>query len=473
MIRQEYNHAGIAMWAIGNETTFMAKDCAAAPYDNITPVLRELQGVAKSEDSSRATTLADFTSAVTPPLQGQYIAVGGISDTWAINQYYLWYGGAVVGLGAQLDALHARYPNQPIGMSEYGAGAALTHHTDNPLGGPAENTNTGEPVVYQPEEYASYVHEQNYAMLLSRGYVWGTYVWNMFDFGSGLRNEGDVRGVNTKGLVTFDRKTKKDAFYFYKANWSQAPVTYLTGRRHRDRAYPVADVKVYSNADTVQLRVNGKRVGSLSQNQCLLKACVFMNVPLSRGINKLVAVGHHGAKSVSDTVEWSLNTNDVNIAAGQLESGFKSSAGALFGSDNFFIGGMDDWLVEKGTRGVTDTTSVRGTQDPQLFKNFRHGQFTYDIPLADGAYEVTLGFLEPDRTTRIGNRIFDVVANGSARIVDLDVLQAAGGKYRTVISRTFKANASGGHLKLDFMPKRGEAVVSNLSVRRLGAPAAR
>src|SRR4029078_11510798 len=95
------------------------------------------------------------------------------------------------------DVRHPRYPAQPLGMSEYGAGAALTHHTDNVHGGPPETINTGVPVAYQPEAYASYVHEQNYASLLSKKYLWGTYVWNMYDFGSGIRNEGDLRGVNT------------------------------------------------------------------------------------------------------------------------------------------------------------------------------------------------------------------------------------------------------------------------------------
>src|SRR5690606_24682312 len=113
----------------------------------------------------------------------------------------------------------------------------LTHHTDNVRGGPPEVVNTGVPVVYQPEEYASWVHEQNYAMLESRKYLWGTFVWNLFDFGSGLRNEGDMRGVNTKGLVSFDRRTRKDPFFFYKANWSREPVTYITGRRYVQRAY--------------------------------------------------------------------------------------------------------------------------------------------------------------------------------------------------------------------------------------------
>jgi beta-galactosidase len=469
LIRQDYNHAAVGMWSIGNEVTFLAQSCPPPPYDNVTPVLRELQAVARQEDPGRVTTLADFTSKAIPPLQGEYIAVGGISDIWAINQYYLWYGGPVVGLGRQLDALHARYPDQPIGMSEYGAGAALSHHTDNPLGGPAENTNTGQPVVYQPEEYAGYVHEQNDAMLSSRDYVWGTYVWNMFDFGSGLRKEGDVQGVNTKGLVTFDHETRKEPFYFYKANWSRAPVTHIVGRRYTNRAYSITNVKVYSNADSIQLSVNGRPVGTMTQAQCQGRTCVFENVKLRRGNNEVVATGDHGGAQVRDQVAWSLDHDDINIAAGQLTTGFRSQSGQLFGSDNFFIGGAGDWLVGKSTKDVKDRTAVRGARDPQLFANYRRGTFRYEIPVSDGTYEVTLGLLEPDRTTEVGTRTFDVVANGQPRITKLDVLNEAGA-YRTVIYKRFPVVVSGGLLTLDFRPTRGEAVVSNIAIaERAGA----
>lgn len=471
LIRQQYNHAAVAMWSVGNEVTFMHRNCKETWYDNITPVLRELHALAKHEDPSRVTALADFTEDIEQPLAGGYIGLGGNTDVWATNQYHLWYGGPVSRLGAKLDVLHARYPDQPLGVSEYGAGAALSHHTDNVRGGRPEVNNTGQPVIYQPEEYASYVHEQNYAMLESKEYLWGTYVWNLFDFGSGIRNEGDLRGVNTKGLVTFDRKTRKDPFYFYKANWSSEPVTYITGRRYTDRAYPVADVKVYSNADSVRLSVNGEPVGSMPKDRCMLRACVFEGVRLSPGVNRVVAVGDHGGRSVSDSVEWVLNTDGINIAAGQLATGFTSSAGARFGSDNFFIGGEGAWLVPRKSGDAADRTPVSGTADPELFKTYRSGAFSYYVPLADGAYEVTLGFLEPDRYTEVGHRVFDVVANGETKLDNFDVLEAAG-KYRTAVSRTFTVAVSGGHLKLDFVPVRGEAVVSNIMIERPGGTAA-
>ena len=165
-------------------------------------------------------------------------------------------------------------------------------------------------------------------------------------------------------------------------------------------------------------------------------------------------------------MEWSLDGDAINIAAGQLATGFISSAGARFGSDNFFIGGAGDWLVEKGTRGVTDPTPVRGTDDVHLFANYRRGAFSYYLPLADGTYEVTLGFLEPDREKAPGHRVFDVVANGETKLAAFDVLQEAE-TYRTATTRTFTVAVAGGRLKLDFVPRRSEAVVSNIMIRKL------
>jgi beta-galactosidase len=484
MIRQQFNHAAVAMWSLGNETTFMHKDCDEAWYDNLTPVFRELQALAKSEDPTRPTTYADFLVDAqflrNPSRDPSRIDLGGITDLWARNQYPLWYAGPPSQLAELLDAMRAGHTNQPVGISEYGAGAAITHHTDNVHGGPVEFVNPGVPVVFQPEEYASYVHEQVYAMIQSRDDLYATYVWNMFDFASDLRNEGDVWGVNTKGLVSFDLKTKKDTFYFYKANWSREPVVYITSRRYTNRAYAVADIKVYSNTDKVELSVNDRPVGSMAQEECLQKVCVFRNVRLDRGSNKLVAVGYPGGAPVRDSVDWTLSTGTINIAAGQLETGFttstdrdptlpattKPTAGELFGSDNFFVGGLASSIIPKNFNAPEDITPVRGTDHPLLFQNFRHGTFSYFIPLENGTYDVTLGLLEPNRSTSTGQRIFDVVANGETKLRNMDVLREAGGKYRTVVIRTFTAPVSGGDLKLDFLPARGDALVSNISIRK-------
>ena len=464
LIRQQYNHPSIGMWSIGNENTMTQDRCGGS--DNVTPVLRRLQEVAKAEDPGRVTTLADLS------LGGQgegKIKVSGITDVWALNRYYLWYYGDIDGLVRDLDGLHAKYPTQPVGISEYGAGAALGDHTDNPLGGPPTPFGTPGGRAYQPEEYAAYVHERVYAVLVSRPLVWGTYVWAMFDFGSGIRNEGDLRGVNTKGLVTFDRQTRKDPFYFYKANWSAEPVTYIVGRRYTDRAYATTDVKVYSNAETVQLVVNGAPFGTRAAAQCPLRTCVFERVVLQQGKNVIGARGTGGGASSVDEVAWTLaNATEVNIAAGQLATGFRSSDGKRYGSDNFFTGGVGRKVNALTWGSIGDPTPISGVATPadaELYAAYRAGRFRYDVPLANGSYQVVLGFIEPSKATTVGQRVFDVEVNGTTVISGLDILREAG-SYRAVVTKVVPVTVSNGRLEVVLSPATGEAVVSTVSITK-------
>jgi len=295
----------------------------------------------------------------------------------------------------------------------------------------------------------------------------------MFDFASAHRNEGDALGVNSKGLVTFGRKTRKDAFYFYKANWSAEPVTYITSRRYTDRAYAVTDVKVYSNADSIRLTVNGKPVGTMTARDASQNTFVFKDVRLARGQDTVVAVGDHHGKSVTDSVQWTLNTDGVAIAAGWIRTGYVSSRGVRFGSDCFFLGGIGEKVPPEVTEGevgpenlTANPVGVHGTKDPLLYRHFRRGAFAYDVPLENGSYEVTLGFLEPDAKVKPGNRVFDVSANGNKVLERFDVLAAANGARRTAVTRVFTAEVTDGHLKLDFTPVNGQALVSAITIRR-------
>jgi beta-galactosidase len=432
----------------------------------VTPVLRHLHDVAKSEDPSRVTTLADLS------LGGQgegKIRVSGITDVWALNRYHLWYYGDLESLAHDVDGLHAKHPNQPVGISEYGAGAALSDHTDNPLGGPPTPFGAAGKRAYQPEEYAAFVHERSYAVLASRPFVWGTYVWAMFDFGSGIRNEGDLRGVNTKGLVTFDRQTRKDPFYFYKANWSTEPVTYIVARRYTDRAYSTTDVKVYSNAETVQLEVNGALVATLTAAQCPFKTCVFERVALRTGKNVIAARGTRGNVKSADEVLWTLSDADhVNIAAGQLATGLTASNGTRYGSDNFFTGGAGRKVVQRSRRSDGDATQIKGVAAPadaELYATFREGRFRYDIPLANGTYRLVLGFVEPSKEMAVGGRVFDVDVNGTKAVSGLDVVRETGA-YRTVLTRSLPVAVSNSRLEVVFTPTTGEALVSTLTITK-------
>ena len=474
LVRQNYNSASIGLWSIANEVTG-GNDAR----NNVQPLLKSLNQVAKAEDPDRITTLANQVTRSGDVVLPDALTQTGITDSYGVNRYFQWYyGTSETQLGENLDDLHARIPTQPIGVSEYGAGDAISHHTDNVYGGRvcSRDTSGSTRICYQPEGYANYVHEKAYAQMVARPYLMGTWIWNMFDFGSGNRHEGDVGQTNTKGLVTFGRETKKDVFYFYKANWTQTPVTYITSRRYVQRAYPVADVKVYSNADSVTLKVNGATVATKTAADCPLKVCEFKGVALATGNNSVSATGSHGATAVTDLVSWNLSTESATnfyIAAGQLTTGFASNDSLLgkhvYGSDNFFVGGELPPIVGFSSVGLSGAVTINGlgsTAIPEtgrVWDMWREGAaFGYRIPVANGNYTVTLGFLEPTATAA-GARVFNVSANGVARIANLDVFQTAGAR-NTAVARSFPVTISNGVLALDFAGVAGKAIVSNIAV---------
>ena len=176
--------------------------------------------------------------------------------------------------GPWLDEFHKLNPERCIGISEYGCEGILKYHSDEPKR------------QDYTEEYQAYYHEKMLETFASRPYVWSTHVWNMFDFGSDMRDEGGVKGRNNKGLVTYDRKTKKDSFYIYKAWWSKEGFVHLCSSRYRDRVTDTVSVKAYSNQNEVTLFLNGERLGSLSAD----KVFVFDSVKLKKGENIIKAV---------------------------------------------------------------------------------------------------------------------------------------------------------------------------------------
>ncbi|QQV79499.1 DUF4982 domain-containing protein (plasmid) [Sphingomonas aliaeris] len=466
MIRQNENHASVAAWGIANEVDFgnslpgFLVDPSAAPPDPL-PILRELNSMAKATDPSRPTAMANccegqvFAPGVTVPITAPEADLAGA------NRYFGWYYGTPDLVGAAMDALHAKRPEQPLSISEYGAGGAISMHTDDVLGGPIESRGRT-----QPEEYESYVHERNWAILATKPYLFATWLWAGFDFASTVRHEGDAEDVNTKGLVTYDRAIRKDPFYFYKANWSTNPTVHITGRRYVDRAYPVTDVKVYSNAPRTELFLNGVPVGTLSD--CPQRTCVWRDVKLKAGENDIVARGAFSQNPVEDRIAWSVApevTRSIRIDSGALVAA-KASSGR-FGSDAFFEGGTSATLdVPGGFNKPPIPAKIAGTPDPAVASTYRKGSFGYRVPLADGRYSVTLTFVEP--TLKAGERVFDVLAGERTALRALDVVQAAGAPM-TAVRLTFPATAKGGVLRLQFRPVKGEAIVSAVEVTA-GAP---
>jgi beta-galactosidase len=279
LIRQNFNHPAVVFWGIGNE---QRND------DSVTnSVLSTLASLVRSQDRSRLSTYASCCVS-------DASAVARHGDVSGYNKYYGWYEGQTSDFGPWADALHAANPTLKIGVSEYGAGASISQHQDPPAQPP-----TAGP--FHPEEWQTAFHEATWTQMKSRRFLWGKMVWNMFDFASDGRSEGDTPGRNDKGLVTYDRKTRKDAFYWYKANWTTAPFVYITSRRFTPRTTATANVKVYSNTEAVALAVNGADLGAVTSSDHVF---VWRDVALLTGDNTLVATAGNAGTEVIDTVIW-------------------------------------------------------------------------------------------------------------------------------------------------------------------------
>ena len=463
LIRQNGNHASVATWGIANEVDFgnslpiFLTGSTGAPPDPL-PLLREINDLAHQLDPTRSTSIATccegrlFAEGVDVPLTAP------AADLAGANRYFGWYYGKPADLSAHLDALHAKRPNQPLAVTEYGAGGATTIHTDNPLGGPVDSRGR-----LQPEEVESWVHEENWAALATKPYLSATWLWNSFDFASTVRQEGDAQDINTKGLITFDRKIKKDAFYFYKANWTATPTVHINGRRYVDRAYSVTDVRVYSNAPATELIVGGKSIGI--RTDCGLRVCVWKDVRLAAGSNEVVARGRFATATAEDRLTWQVSdeaARSIRIDSGALVAA--KGRNGRFGSDNFFEGGEAGTVDRPADYGKPPQPSpIAATRDRDVAATYRSGSFRYRVPLADGRYTVTLTFVEP--SAPVAARVFDVLANGKVALPALDVAKAAGAQM-TAVQRSFPVEVRGGVLDLRFRPVKGEAIVSAVDVAR-------
>jgi beta-galactosidase len=270
LVLQNYNHTAIFFWGIANELGMGGESEA------LMANLRELNDLCHRLDPSRLTTIANVSMTPTGSAMCQ------ISDVLGYNQYLGWYSGKIEDWGPWLDQVHAQLPGRGLSLSEYGAESVLGWHSDAPR------------VHDYTEEYQALVHEGALQAISQRDYLWGTFVWNMFDFASARRDEGGCKGRNNKGLVTFDRKIKKDAFFLYKAYFSSQPFVHITGRRYGQRPQESISLKIYSNCPRVMLSVNGGP--RFSQNGD--KIFRFENVPLEMGKNTLVATAANGALDV-------------------------------------------------------------------------------------------------------------------------------------------------------------------------------
>ena len=280
LIRQHYNHPSICVWGLFDELTELG--------DNPVEYIKKLNVLAHQEDTTRPTTSAS----------NQMGDLNFITDAIAWNRYDGWYGGTPADLGKWLDRMHKDHPKICIAISEYGAGASIYHQQDSLV-------KTVPTSWWHPENWQTYYHIENWKTISSRPYVWGSFVWNMFDFGAAHRTEGDRPGINDKGLVTFDRKVRKDAFYFYKANWNrEEPMLYLTGKRNTVRTQRLQTITAFTNQAGAELFVNGKSYGKTTPDSYAILE--WKNVELQPGENEIKVVSTNKKLPLSDSFHCRL-----------------------------------------------------------------------------------------------------------------------------------------------------------------------
>jgi len=333
LITQNYNHASIFVWGLSNEISMKGAD---------DPDLLEnhyiLNDLVHEMDKTRLTTMACVSPA---PIDSEYVT---IPDTVSYNHYFGWYGGETSQNGPWFDNFHKKHPKLPIGISEYGC-EALNWHTSNPTQGD------------YTEEYQAYYHEELIKQIAERPYLWATHVWNMFDFGADTRNEGGENGQNHKGLITFDRKYKKDSFFAYKAWLNPEPMVHLCGKRYVDRVEDVTKVTVYSNQPEVELFANGVSLGVQKNNGMPF---FYFDVP-NAGTTRLVAVaGELKDESVINKVEVFneeyrlkekgaiLNWFDIEAPEGYLNLNDKMSDIMATLQGKMLLGGIMMKMMPKG-----------------------------------------------------------------------------------------------------------------------------
>ncbi len=261
LLYQNAHHPSICFWGIQNEIAMNGESIAM------------YQSVNKLNDLAHSILSNAITASANMYFVKNNSELNKITDLQGYNLYFGWYYDEVKDLSSWIDLFHEENPKVALGISEYGADCNTKFHSNNPK------------VNDYTEEFQAKYHEETYAIIESKEYMWGSYLWNLFDFGSFVRDEGGIKGQNTKGLVTFDRNIKKDSFYYYKAAWSKEPFIHITQKRFKNRNDNKINIKIYSNVSEITLLVNGEKVQTQNGNRIF----TFNNVELKAGDNEVVA----------------------------------------------------------------------------------------------------------------------------------------------------------------------------------------
>lgn len=285
MIRQSFNHPSIYVWGLHNEVY--------QPHQYTKELTQSLHDLAKTEDPDRYTVSVNGYGHMEHP-------VNLVVDIQGINRYFGWYEKKIQDIKPWVENLEKEYPHQKLMLTEYGADANLNHQTEY-LGDALNWTKE-----FYPETFATKTHEYQWSVIAAHPYIIASYLWNTFDFCAPMWVRGGVPARNMKGLVTFDRKIKKDSYFWYKANWSKEPVLYLTQRRNWDREKKETSVTVYSNIGTPKVYLNGKELTGIREGYTPVHY-IIDNITLDMGKNIVKTVVVKDGKTYEDEIEWVYN----------------------------------------------------------------------------------------------------------------------------------------------------------------------
>ncbi len=439
LLRQQYNHPSIVFWGLCNEIDYQ-------PTISVDGTVTQLNTIVKSEDAYRLTTLAAMYSEH---------SANWIPDVYSDNRYDGWYYGAIPDFGTTMDGLHVKYPTKKIGVSEYGVGANVTQHEL-----PAGMHSSGQ---FHPEEYQNLFHEQYIAMINARPYLWSTSVWAGFDFSSDGRNEGAQPGINDKGLITFDRSVKKDAFYLYKANWNKKnPFAYISSRRYSTRTSTTNSVKVYSNCPSVTLRINGTTIGTKTATDHIFS---WDNITMIAGANQIIASGLNNSVQCNDTVVWTCDNSIPaptypDVPSGQIQINFQKSTSttptAYLKDDGSVYADRGNGYSYGWNVNLTANTRERSVATDKRFDTFMQMQTTanssWSIALPNQWYKVSMAAGDPSYYDSYNK----IEANG-VTVVDYTPTTTnkfgAGTAYTKVVNGSLlvKPATGGTNAKIDFI----------------------
>ncbi|TWU27573.1 glycoside hydrolase family 2 TIM barrel-domain containing protein [Bythopirellula polymerisocia] len=475
MIKQHFNHPSIIVWGSMNEIFLRNGDgTRSEPSEaysaKVSKLAHDLDARIRQLDPGRVSTMAFHDSR-----QYDKLSMLDIPQLVAFNRYFGWYGGGLSSFGRELDRQHQAGPERPLFISEYGAGSDRRLNSIDPQR--MDFTNS----------YQQAFAEGHLRQIKERPYLSGAAWWNQFDFGNPY-NQDTIPGINQKGLMYFDR-TPKDTYYLFQANFSDEPVLHIASRdwpiriaypspKSNDSAEPPFEhaIKVYSNADSVELVVNGTSVGSRQPDDV---CAATWKVPLQEGVNQIAAQAKFDEKIVSDEMEIESRGMPTNLAkegdpfdALYVNVGshveFRDHKDHIWIPDQSYqsggwghVAGKPRELSAEGSRKSVD---VFNTDEDPLYQSFLVGINQYRFDLPDGRYRVTLKMNDYENSDP-ATRVFDIKVNNEPVVENLDLAMQAD-KQTALVTEHVVEVSEGKGLIVDFVPVAGEPVLSGISVVR-------